>query len=56
MYQLLKGLYNLYFEKPTVKILIIGPDNVGKSYLLNTIKIKEGIKTIPNSKIISTIG
>ena len=35
MYTLLKGFYNMYFEKPTYKILIIGLDNAGKTVKIN---------------------
>lgn len=35
MYSLISGLLNLYFEKPTIKILIAGVDGVGKTHFLN---------------------
>jgi len=31
MIQLFKGLYNYLFEKPTYRILIIGPESMGKT-------------------------
>lgn len=33
MFGLLKGLWNSLFEKPTLKILIIGLENAGKTVL-----------------------
>lgn len=35
MFGLIKGYYNLYFEKPTYQILIIGVDGVGKTVYKN---------------------
>jgi hypothetical protein len=31
MFGLIKGLYNLIFDKPTYKILILGLDGAGKT-------------------------
>jgi len=31
MYSLLKGFYNMYFERPTFKVLIIGLEGAGKT-------------------------
>lgn len=31
MFSLIKGYYNMYFEKPTYKILIVGLDSAGKT-------------------------
>ena len=33
MITLIKGLWNMYFEKPTYKILIIGMDKAGKTVI-----------------------
>ena len=31
MYYLIKGFYNMYFERPTFKVLIIGLEGAGKT-------------------------
>lgn len=31
MFGLIKGLWDYYFQKPTIKILMVGLDNAGKT-------------------------
>ena len=39
MFGLIKGLWNSFFEKPTIKILIIGLDGAGKTVLQTTSRL-----------------
>ncbi len=56
MFSLLYGLYQMYFEKPTYRVLMVGLDGAGKTTLLEQIKSTNGQKSMPLNKIPPTIG
>ncbi|KAL4449177.1 hypothetical protein ABPG74_015559 [Tetrahymena malaccensis] len=56
MYSLVKALWSMYFEKPTLKVLIVGLNDSGKTCLLSRLKMNAKQKAIEFSKIIPTVG
>ena len=48
MFSLIKGFYEMATRKPTIKIIIVGCDNAGKSTLLEQVKKMEGLKQAKN--------
>ena len=56
MYSLLSGFYKWYFEKPEIKVLIVGLDNSGKTSFLERLKGSEGQKCTNLDRIPPTVG
>ena len=42
MFSLIHGFYQMWTQKPTYKVMIVGCDNAGKTTLLEQIKKLEG--------------
>uniref|UniRef100_A0A0G4GH43 Uncharacterized protein n=1 Tax=Chromera velia CCMP2878 TaxID=1169474 RepID=A0A0G4GH43_9ALVE len=56
MFGLLYGLWKWLFEKDKVNVLIIGPDNAGKTTVLEQLKSVFGKPSLHPEKIVPTIG
>lgn len=56
MFSLVSGIFDWYFKKPSLNLLIIGDESSGKTTFLEKIKEEYLGKRTPQNMIISTSG
>ena len=56
MFSLIRGFYQMWTEKPSYKVIIIGLDNAGKSTLVEQVKKQEGLRHTKIDRITPTVG